>query len=89
MLGQVYCIIEEDVWKMLGKVSPKVQELLVKRFKQAKAPGLGATSPRGGRSPQKLTDPSRSSLRKGNSPPKKSEHSPQNSTRKQDPENIE
>ena len=51
VLKNVYCVIDEDVWKMLGKISPKVQDLLVKQFKQAKAPGVGGASPRGGRSP--------------------------------------
>jgi len=51
VLKNVYCVIEEDVWKMLGKISPKIQDLLVKQFKLAKAPGIGGASPRGGRSP--------------------------------------
>ena len=87
VLGQAYCTIEEDVWKMVGKVSPKVQDLLVKRFKQAKAPGLGGASPRGARSPQKQIEPS--SLRKGRSPQKKTEHSTPSSMKQSGPDNIE
>lgn len=87
VLGQAYCAVEEDVWKMVGKVSPKVQDLLEKRFKQAKAPGLGGTSPRGARSPRKLTEPS--SLGKGRSPQKKTEHSTPSSMKQSGPDDIE
>ena len=36
VLGQVYFNIEEDIWKAAGKVSPKVKDLMEKRFKQVK-----------------------------------------------------
>lgn len=87
VLGQAYCVIEEDIWKMVGKVSPKVQELLVKRFKQAKAPALGGTSPRGSRSPRKLMESS--SLRKGKSPQKQTTFSTPSSVKQPAPGNGE
>ena len=36
VLGQVYSIIEEDIWKMVGKVNSKVKDLMEKRFRQVK-----------------------------------------------------
>ena len=36
VLGQIYFIIEEDIWKKVGQVSPKARDLMENMFKQVK-----------------------------------------------------
>ena len=49
VLGQIYFTIEEDIWKAVGRVSPRVKDLMEKRFKQVKNPQRVASA-----SPTKL-----------------------------------
>jgi hypothetical protein len=35
-LGEIYKIIEENIWRAIGEVTPKVQGLLEQRFKKLK-----------------------------------------------------
>lgn len=41
-LGEIYKIIEDNIWRSIGEVTPKVQGLLEQRFKKLKpnAPNL-------------------------------------------------
>ena len=36
VLGQIYLLIGEDIWNILGKTNAKVTEILNKRFKEVK-----------------------------------------------------
>lgn len=40
MLGEAYKHLEENIWRVIGDVTPKVQGLLEARFKKLKAPNM-------------------------------------------------
>ena len=42
MLSEIYKVLDDDIWRIVGKVSIKVKGLLEQRFKKIK--GLGASS---------------------------------------------
>ncbi len=35
-IGEIYKIIDDDIWRMIGEVTPKVQGLFEQRFKKLK-----------------------------------------------------
>lgn len=43
MLGEVYKILDEDIWRLIGQVTVKVKGLLDGRFKKMKG-GLGSSN---------------------------------------------
>mmetsp|Transcript_1938 Transcript_1938/g.1396 ORF Transcript_1938/g.1396 Transcript_1938/m.1396 type:complete len:236 (-) Transcript_1938:1368-2075(-) len=38
-IGEIYKVIDDDIWRILGQVTPKVQGLLEQRFKKLKGGG--------------------------------------------------
>ena len=88
VLGQIYFIIEEDIWKKVGQVSPKARDLMENMFKQVKilkspqtvsSPRKSVSSPRKSIStPRKSFQSSTSKKIEQSEPPQKSEQaSPQ------------
>jgi hypothetical protein len=43
VLGEVYTVLDEDIWRLIGQVTVKVKGLLDGRFKKMKG-GLGAST---------------------------------------------
>lgn len=44
-MGEAYKILEDNIWRSIGDVTPKVQGLLEQRFKKLKGgPGMGLTT---------------------------------------------
>jgi len=45
VMGEVYKLVDNDIWRIIGSVTPKVQGLFEQRFKKIKGGGLaGSTS---------------------------------------------
>jgi hypothetical protein len=45
-LGEVYKVLDEDIWRLIGQVTVKVKGLLDGRFKSVKAPTQAAVTSR-------------------------------------------
>ncbi len=41
LLAEVYKLLDNDIWRIIGDVTPKVQGLLEMRFKKVKVSGMG------------------------------------------------
>lgn len=46
VLGEVYKVLDEDIWRLIGQVTVKVKGLLDGRFKSVKGPNQAAATSR-------------------------------------------